>query len=185
MMQKELWIACCRLWYCEDGAKRYEQEKLGGVELWLRATCTPLSERLEQAIGIKKISMLANVILSIFLPHALRHLRTSKVFWYHVNIFLKTTFAFEDYENEIFSLLSSARACDSTLFWREDAIAVVILLRVLAKMLSDIRRLESFVILRSREGLTSFNKNNHVNFSGEKKKNTGVSMFLTIREKIL
>ena len=71
---------------------------------------TPLSERLEQAIGIKKISMIANVILSIFLPHALRHLRTSKVFWYHVNIFLKTTFAFEDYENEIFSLLSSARA---------------------------------------------------------------------------
>ena len=114
--------------------------------------------------------MLANVILSIFLPHALRHLRTSKVFWYHVNIFLRTTFAFEDYENEIFSLLSSARACDSTLFWREDVIAVVILLRVLAKMLSDIRRLESFVILRSREGLTSFNKNNHVNFSGEKKK---------------
>ena len=138
---------------------------------------TPLSERLEQAIGIKKISMLANVILSIFLPHALRHLRTSKVFWYHVNIFLKTTFAFEDYENEIFSLLSSARACDSTLFWREDAIAVVILLRVLAKMLSDIRRLESFVILRSREGLTSFNKNNHINFSGEKKKIPGSLCF--------
>ena len=28
----------------------------------------------------------------------------------------------------------------------------------------------SFIILRSKEGLTSFNKNNFVNFSGEKKK---------------
>ena len=51
-------------------------------------------------------------------------------------------------------------------------------------MLSDIRRLESFVILRSREGLTSFNKNNHVNFSGEKK-NVGVSVFDNKRKNTL
>ena len=48
-------------------------------------------------------------IFSIFLPHALRHLRTSKMFLYHVNIYLKATFAFGDYENKIFSILSSER----------------------------------------------------------------------------
>ena len=35
--------------------------------------------------------------------------------------------------------------------------------------LSDVR---SFIILRSQEGLTSFNKNNRANFSGEKNKQT-------------
>ena len=52
-------------------------------------------------------------------------------------------------------------------------------------MLSDIRRLESFVILRSREGLTSFNKNNHVNFSGEKKKCRGLYVFDNKRKNTL
>ena len=37
-----------------------------------------------------------------------------------------------------------------------------------ARELSNVYR--SFIILRSKEGLTSFNKNNFVNFSGEKKK---------------
>ena len=68
------------------------------------------SELLKQATGIKKNSILGNLILAIFLPHALSHLRTSKVFLYHVNIYLKAKFAFGDYKNEIFSILSSARA---------------------------------------------------------------------------
>ena len=36
-----------------------------------------------------------------------------------------------------------------------------------ARELSNVYR--SFIILRSKEGLTSFNKNNFVNFCGEKK----------------
>ena len=32
------------------------------------------------------------------------------------------------------------------------------------------RKVRSFIILRSGKGLTSFNKNNRANFSGEKKK---------------
>ena len=36
-----------------------------------------------------------------------------------------------------------------------------------ARELSNVYR--SFIILRSKEGLTSFKKNNFVNFSGEKK----------------
>ena len=68
------------------------------------------SELLKQATGIKKNSILGNLILAIFLPHALSHLRTSKVFLYNVNIYLKAKFAFGDYKNEIFSILSSARA---------------------------------------------------------------------------
>ena len=51
--------------------------------------------------------------------------------------------------------------------------AVVILLRVLAKMSSGsdgkkLSNLKSFIILRLGEGLNSFNKNNRVIFSGEK-----------------
>ena len=51
--------------------------------------------------------------------------------------------------------------------------AVIILLRVLAKMSSGsdgkkLSNLKSFIIFRLGEGLTSFNKNNRVIFSGEK-----------------
>ena len=58
-------------------------------------------------------------------------------------------------------------------FWRENMMAVVILLRVLAKMSSGsdgkkLSNLKSFIILRLGEGLNSFNKNNRVIFSGEK-----------------
>ena len=54
--------------------------------------------------------------------------------------------------------------------------AVVILLRVLTKMSSGsdgkkLSNLKSFIILRLGEGLTSFNKNNRVIFSGEKWQN--------------
>ena len=50
---------------------------------------------------------------------------------------------------------------------------VILLLRVLAKMSSGsdgkkLSNLRSFIILRLGEGLTSFNKNNRVIFSGEK-----------------
>ena len=75
-------------------------------------------------------------------------------------------------------------------FWRENVIAVVIVLQVLARMsyggnkLSNVR---SFSILQSGEGSTSFNNDNSANFSGEKKYNEeflGV-YYLTIREKTL
>ena len=54
-------------------------------------------------------------------------------------------------------------------FWRENEVAVVTLLRVLARMskcggnkLSNVR---SFIVLRSGEGVTSFTKGNIANFS--------------------
>ena len=50
-------------------------------------------------------------------------------------------------------------------------VAVVTLLRVLAKCRSGENKLlnvRSFIILRSREGLTSFTKGNSANFSSEK-----------------
>ena len=52
-------------------------------------------------------------------------------------------------------------------------IAVVILLLVLARMLywwDKLSNARGFIILRSGEGLTSFNKDNSNNFFGEKKK---------------
>ena len=57
-----------------------------------------------------------------------------------------------------------------------------------ARELSNVYR--SFIILRSKEGLTSFNKNNFVNFSGEKKKKVtrnfpGCVYFLRLGEKQL
>ena len=57
-------------------------------------------------------------------------------------------------------------------------------------VVTEIRELynvyRSFIILRSKEGLTSFNKNNFVNFSGEKKKKSKsklsrMCLFLEIR----
>ena len=71
-------------------------------------------------------------------------------------------------------------------FGREFVVAVVILLRVLARegKLSNVR---NFSILQSGEVFSSFNNDNSANFSGEKKYNEefrGV-YFLTIREKTL
>ena len=51
--------------------------------------------------------------------------------------------------------------------FRENVIAVIILLRFLQECHSDENRLN--IILQTGEGLTSFNKNNRVNFSVEKK----------------
>ena len=71
-------------------------------------------------------------------------------------------------------------------FGQEFVVAVVILLRVLARegKLSNVR---NFSILQSGEVFSSFKNDNSANFSGEKKYNEefrGV-YFLTIREKTL
>ena len=63
-------------------------------------------------------------------------------------------------------------------FWRENVIVVVILIRVFARLWVWLRRqvikkVRGLVILRPGEGLTSFNKDNSANFSGEKKCNEG------------
>ena len=57
-------------------------------------------------------------------------------------------------------------------FWRENLIAVVILLRVLARYRSGVNKLSnirSFIILLSGEGLTPFSINNRPSVFGEKK----------------
>ena len=63
------------------------------------------------------------------------------------------------------------RTSEPASFWRENVIAVVIvLLRVKRRSRSDENKLSnvrSFNILRSGDCLTSFNKNNRANFSGE------------------
>ena len=62
-------------------------------------------------------------------------------------------------------------------------IAVVILLQVIAVVAeTSYQTLEIFLIFQSIEGLTSFNKDNRANLSGEKKKrktmeHSGVSIF--------
>ena len=57
-------------------------------------------------------------------------------------------------------------------FWRENVVAVVILLGVLARMLkcggNKISNVRSFIILQSGEGVTFFTKGNSASFSGEK-----------------
>ena len=73
-----------------------------------------------------------------------------------------------DYEYEIFSVLSSG---EPTSFWRENVVAVVILLRVLARCRSGrnkISNVRSFIIFRSGERVTSFTKDNSANISSEK-----------------
>ena len=58
-------------------------------------------------------------------------------------------------------------------FWPENLIAVVILLRVLARCRSGVNKLSnirSFIILLSGEGLTPFSINNRPSVFGEKKK---------------
>ena len=69
-------------------------------------------------------------------------------------------------------------------------IAVFILPRVKQECCSDGNKssnVGSFIILLSGEGLTSFNKDNSTNFSGEKEYTEAFRgvYFLTIREKIL
>lgn len=79
-------------------------------------------------------------------------------------------------------------AYESVSFWRENAIAIVILLRVLVRMAcsggNKFINVRSFIIFRSGEGLNSFNKNNLANFS-DGKNVSGVSIFLRTREKKL
>ena len=53
--------------------------------------------------------------------------------------------------------------------WRENAVAVIILQRVLARMIETSYTLRRFIILRSGKGLIFFNKNNGVNFADELK----------------
>ena len=68
--------------------------------------------------------------------------------------------------------LSCARARKPVSFSRENAIAVVILLRVWRECRSGrnkVSNARSFMILRSGEGSTSFTNHNRANFSGEKK----------------
>ena len=58
--------------------------------------------------------------------------------------------------------------------------AIVILLLVLARMLywwDKVSNVRGFIILRSGEGLTSFNKDNSDDFFGEKKKQTNNKAF--------
>ena len=56
-------------------------------------------------------------------------------------------------------------------FWRENVIAVVILLRVLARMSywrKQVIKCKKFYRYRIGRGLKPFNKNKSANFSGEK-----------------
>ena len=64
------------------------------------------------------------------------------------------------------------RAREPAPFWRENVVAVVILLRVLARMSSgenNLSNVRSSIIFLSGEGSISFNKDNSVTFSGEKR----------------
>ena len=68
------------------------------------------------------------------------------------------------------------RAGEPASFWRENVIAAVIVLRVLARMSpgssgNKLSNAISVTILGSGESLTSFDKNNSANFSGGKKYN--------------
>ena len=58
-------------------------------------------------------------------------------------------------------------------FWQENIIAIIILLyefrRECHSGRNGLSNVTSSFILRSREGLTSFNKDNSTNFSGESK----------------
>ena len=69
-------------------------------------------------------------------------------------------------------LAKVVRVREPASFWRENVIAVIILLRHLERMSSSdgnkLSAVRSFIILRSGEGLTSFNKNGRANFSGKK-----------------
>ena len=59
------------------------------------------------------------------------------------------------------------RAREPASFWRENVIAVVILLRKFRSGRSRLPNVKRFMILHSGKDLTYFNKNNCANFSGE------------------
>ena len=61
------------------------------------------------------------------------------------------------------------RAREPASFWRENVIAVVILLRKFRSGGNRLSNVGRFMILRSGKGLSFFNKNNCANVSGEKK----------------
>ena len=98
------------------------------------------------------------------------------------------------YEYEIFSIVSSARLWGSVILAGKRGSrrhsttsfseSVVVAGTSYQISVSNVR---SFSILQSGEGSTSFNNDNSANFSGEKStmKISGVSIFLTIREKTL
>ena len=80
----------------------------------------------------------------------------------------------------LFSIRSSVHV-NQLQVWQENVIAVVILLRILARSGSGgSLHVKSFIILRSGEGLTSFNINNRVNFSGKQKQNEALSFFVVV-----
>ena len=80
----------------------------------------------------------------------------------------------------LFSIRSSVHV-NQLQVWQENVIAVVILLRILARSGSGgSLHVKSFIILRSGEGLTSFNINNRVNFSGKQKQNEALSFLLLL-----
>ena len=63
-------------------------------------------------------------------------------------------------------------AREAASFWRENVIAAVILVQVLARISQrreQVIKVRRFIILLSGEGLTSFRINNRTNFFGEKK----------------
>ena len=74
-------------------------------------------------------------------------------------------------------------------FWRENVVAVVTLLRVLARMLyggNKLSTVRTFSILQSGEGSTSFNNDNSAKFLVEKNsvKNSGVSIICEYAKKL-
>jgi len=79
-------------------------------------------------------------------------------------------------------------ACDPVSFWRENFVAVVTLLRVFnSEGGNELSNVRSFITLRSREGLTSFNIDNGAIFCNEKRYNEPFrgDYFLRIRRKSL
>ena len=78
-------------------------------------------------------------------------------------------------------------AYESASFWWENAIAIVILLRVLVRMAcsggNKFINVRTFIIFRSTEGSNSFKKNNLANFS-DGKNVFGVSIFENARKKL-
>ena len=87
-----------------------------------------------------------------------------------------------DCEYEIFSVV---RAREPASFWRENMIAVVILLRHLER--DKLYSVWGFIILRPGDGLSFFTKDNSANFLVKKKCNEAFLRVynLRIREKTL
>lgn len=78
----------------------------------------------------------------------------------------------DDYEDKIFLILL-VLAHKPASFWKENAMAIVILPQVLVRMSlwqkQAFKFLRSFIILRSGEGSTSFNKDSSSDFFNGKK----------------